>query len=87
MEEARRYAFYSEQAAQKFGYCVYRDLNNNPVRVTCVCTDPIEEYLLYKWPDKVFVGEVTKCVRTLSQREGHIFIPIGSKYQNGSSEV
>ena len=80
MEDPEYYAFYSEQAAQQFGYCVYLDDTDNPVNVTIVCRDPLLTNFTYKWPDKVYVGRVTKFIKT---NKTHIDMNFYMKYHMG----
>jgi hypothetical protein len=42
---------------------VRSSLEGNVVKVTLATLDPIEAYVLYKWEDKEFLGEVSECVR------------------------
>lgn len=54
------HGFYSEQAAERFGYSIYLDENGKRVAVTAVHDSPEDDE--YKWPDKYYVGIVTKYV-------------------------
>jgi hypothetical protein len=59
----RLYAFYSEKADLLGGHSLYKTIEGNVVKVTLATLDPIEAYVLYKWEDKEFLGEVSECVR------------------------
>lgn len=60
------YGWYSKEAdmvnKNGGGYLriFWEKVNGEVVEVTCVTKD--KEGDSYKWPDKVFVGEVTKCI-------------------------
>lgn len=60
------YGFYSAKAADS-GYKihVYESINGGEIYVTSVSSDP--ENSRYKWDDKVFVGVVTKYLRTIKR--------------------
>jgi len=54
------YGFYSRKAAETFGSSIYRHVSGDVVEVTCVC--PTMDSSIYKWDDKVYVGEVTNYI-------------------------
>lgn len=55
-----RYAFYSDEAAKKFGTVVWKNTNGEMITATAICDDPKGE--TYKWKDKVYVGEVVQFI-------------------------
>ena len=63
-----KYGAYSAQADKDYGSCIWKDINGNNVRVTCVCDDVQWIADNYKWPDTKIVALVTKFV--LRDRDG-----------------
>lgn len=57
LPEGIYFAFYSELAAQKIGYCIYKNKKtNSEIRLTALDRDiNAEDYL---WSDKELVGEI-----------------------------
>lgn len=55
------HGFYSAQAARYFGICWYLNEKGEEVEVTAVERTSTAEH--YAWPDKQYVGVVTKYVR------------------------
>lgn len=61
----KRYGYFSEQAANQFGYSVWATPDGREVHVTCIDRDSDGSF--YKWPDRVDRGEVTHKVRESPQ--------------------
>lgn len=60
-----RYGFFSQAAVDSgCGSAEYKTPDGKLVEVTCVSSKRDDQD--YRWPDKVFVGEVTEFVRTLT---------------------
>lgn len=59
--ETKLHGFFSEKAAELFGTSIYLDIDGNEIDVTAVSTS--EEYPLYKWADKKYVGIITQYIR------------------------
>lgn len=57
------HAVFSEDAARKFGSVIYARANGNLVEVCVVGEDKQKLLDGYKWPDKVYVGEVEQYMR------------------------
>ena len=55
-----KFAFYSQDAADNFGHCFWLDFSGNSIKVTSVYDDIDANG--YLWPDKRFVGLVSKCI-------------------------
>ena len=60
-----KHAFYSAEAAEKFGTVVYAQADGTQVTATCITDDA--EGSEYFWDDKVYVGEVTRFISTTIQ--------------------
>lgn len=52
------FGFYSKEAAELFGTCIYRSVTGQEVEVTGVYGSLQSGEKNYLWKDKVFVGEV-----------------------------
>lgn len=86
------YAYYSEQAAQQCGYCIYENASGTPVKITLVSAQPNPTY---GWKDAVFVGIVCKFIsshrgeirlHTLEKARKELYaelrnMALGNKYQ------
>ena len=59
------YAWYSEQAAQEYGYCLYENAAGAHVKVTIVHSSPVVDY---RWEDAYFVGIVYKFVKRVDPK-------------------
>lgn len=60
----RLYAFYSKEADNQCGHCLYQTTDGKIVKVTLVSSDPLTGYVSYNWDDKEYVGEVEKFVKS-----------------------
>jgi hypothetical protein len=56
--------WYSEEADERIGHCLYLNTNNEEVKVTEVTDD---ETSTSEWDDKINVGEVVKYVRSYNK--------------------
>lgn len=57
------HAVYSLQAALEYGSGIWLSVDGREVEVTCVDASRENLYSIYGWPDKVYVGQVTKRLR------------------------
>lgn len=61
------YGFYSEKGAKLGGTSIYATPDGKEVEVSCVDENPSAPE--YKWDDKVYVGPVTRWIRTAQRGE------------------
>lgn len=70
--EIVRYGYYSPKADSYYGTVVYKTPDGKEVYVTGVFESKESAEENYRWPDKVFVSEVTEFVRSY-KRTGMLF--------------
>jgi hypothetical protein len=63
----KMYAWFSQDAFDFCGGCIYRDVFGREILITCVHEHPV--YDNYKWSDKRFLGEVTDFIRCVNRRQ------------------
>ncbi len=73
-QKEKLYGWYSDEADKLYGHSVYEKPDGTEVVVTAVYRDPDAES--YKWDDKVFVGEVVKCLRTNRKKGLRSVLPL-----------
>jgi hypothetical protein len=61
------HAFYSAQAARMIGdTCIYLNKSGEEVECTCVTEDITGSS--YLWEDKIYVGEVVECIKSIKPK-------------------
>lgn len=72
------YGWYSQQAANIYGSCIYENQQGQLIEVTCILEGFVDNDSRYEWKDKVLIGEVKKFIRTniFSTRKMTKFRPI-----------
>lgn len=63
------HAFYSEQAAQQYGYAIYETEGGVTKQVTGVYEFKERGEECYKWLDAVYIGRVTKWIGSVNRKE------------------
>ena len=68
------HGYYSKIASESYGSCFYSDTNGKEVEVTGVYNSVEQAEEMYKWADKVCVGEVVKYLREGALKPGNLRI-------------